>query len=203
MKLLLSLLLAGSMGTGLWLTRPRGPVPIEIVRPANQPLPSPTPLAPTPRARFTPTTRKGYWNIDVVGDFTLPATKTLTFAGAGRNLHVQQDWEKIFRRGFSSVNVAQMTDEEYQRGTLNPTFRSRLRPSRRAIWVAGQYFGDAPFSQAWVRDGRLAGELMFRRPNNAPNRRQTLYAAATELAGSCVVFGDCPPSGPKITWSKV
>ena len=78
-----------------------------IPDPAGQsltgPLPAPTPLTPTPRSRFTPTTRKGYWNIDVVTDFTLPATKSITFSAAGRNLHVAQDWGKLFRRGFSAI----------------------------------------------------------------------------------------------------
>lgn len=219
MKVLISLLLAGFLGTGWWLTRSHGTdsAPGEAVRlvgnsaagpvevqPTTRPLPPSTPLVPTPRARFTPTTRKGYWNIDVVGDFTLPANKTLTFCGAGRNLSVQQDWEKIFRRGFSSVNVGQMTPEEFQRtDRLNPNFRSRLQPSRRAIWLAGQYFGDAPFSLAWARNGRMAGQTTFRRPDNDPRRRQSLYAAAQEISGSCIVFGDCPPSGTKITWAKV
>lgn len=218
MKLLSSVALVGFLGTGWWLTRTYSPAVLRVadatdqfvaarIYPAatvSQPLPASTPLAPTPRARFTPTTRKGYWNIDVVGDFTLPANKTLTFSGAGRNLHVQQDWEKIFRRGFSSVNVGQMTAEEYQRSEpLNPAFRSRLRPSRRAVWLAAQYFADAPFSLAWARTGSLAGQTWFRRPDSDPNRRQSLYAAAAELAGSCIVFGDCPPAGPKITWGKV
>ncbi len=204
MKILLAALLTGTIGTGVWLGQPHGPAPVETVRPVTQPLPASTPLTPTPRARFTPTTRKGYWNIDVVGDFTLPATKTLTFAGAGRNLHVQQDWEKIFRRGFSSVNFIQMTPEEIQRDEpLNPNFRSRLRHSRRAIWLPGQYFGDAPFSLAWARNASMAGQTWFRRPNNDPNRRQSIYAAASEITGSCIVFGDCPPSGPKITWDKI
>ena len=55
-------------------------------------------LTPTPRANFTPTppAQKGYWNVDIVGDFYLPASKTMTFCGAGRNLHANQDREKLF-----------------------------------------------------------------------------------------------------------
>ncbi len=205
MKVLLSLLLAGSAGAGWWLTHPRGPAPIEVTQPANQPVPASTPLAPTPRARFTPTpaARKGYWNIDVVGDFTLPPTKTLTFCGAGRNLHVKQDWEKLFRRGFSAVDFTRMTPEEIQPEPYNPNFHSRLQPSRRAISVPGQYFGGPPFSQAWAHDGNKSSEVWYRRPDTDLNRRQSLYEAAREMTGSCVVFGDCAPTGRKITWGKI
>ena len=73
-----------------------------------------TPLASTPKTTnaFTPPEQKGYWNIDIVGDFYLPASKSMTFNGAGRNLHVDQDWEKLFRRGFTALDRTRMTYDE-------------------------------------------------------------------------------------------
>lgn len=203
MKLLITIVVASFAGIGWWFTHWRGPARIETEWPANQPLPPTTSLTPTPRAQFTPTTRKGYWNIDIVGDFTLPPTKTLTFSGAGRNLSVKQDWEKIFRRGFSSVNITQMTPEEYQPEPINPAFHSRLIPSRRAFNIPGQYFADPPFSILWARNSSLVGQTWFRRPDNDPKRTQSLFESVYGLCGSCIVFGDCPPTGPKITWSKI
>ena len=69
--------------------------------------------------------------------------------------------------------------------------------------MPGQYFGDPPFALGWARNGNLATQLWYRRSGNDPGRRQSLFEAAREFTGSCVVFGDCAPSGWKITWGTM
>ncbi|WP_234733500.1 hypothetical protein [Tellurirhabdus bombi] len=168
-------------------------------------LPASTPLQATPRQAFAPTTRKGYWNIDIVDDFTLPATKSLTFCGAGRNLHVEQDWAKLFRRGFSSIDRTRMVDEEY-RSDYSPKpdgWKSRLKPSQRALWIPGQYFSDQPFMLAWGKNGDLANQTWFKRPTGDPLARQSMYSAASELGGGCYMFNDCPPGKMLSSFSKI
>lgn len=203
MKYMLSFLLLSTVGSGWWYARQRGPEPVVMVQ--TQPMPPPTALSPTPRARFTPTARRGYWNIDVVGDFTLPPTKSLTFCGAGRNLHLNQDWSKLFRRGFTSIDKSRMVSEEYfseDEQRAHPR-RSRLSLSQRAISLGQNYFADPPFQLAWSRNSEKATETMFRRPDRAPNVRQTMARAASELAGGCVGFGDCPPGFMRNTYGKI
>jgi len=156
-------------------------------------LPTLSPLTPTPRAAFTPTPHKGYWNIDVVGDFTLPATKSLTFCGAGRNLHVAQDWGKIFRRGFSSVDQSRMVPEEIN-SPYHPkpgTWRSRLTLRQRAFWIPGQHFGDAPHALPWARSSEYASQTYFRRPAGDPAYQNSLYAAIEPLRHGCNTYNDC------------
>lgn len=179
-----------------------------IPDPAGQPLvgsiPAPTPLVTTPRGRFTPTTRKGYWNIDVVTDFTLPATKSVTFAGAGRNLHVAQDWSKLFRRGFSAIEQTRMEpgSERSDAPRTPPGWKSRLKQSQRALIVYQNYFGE-PFNIEWGKNQEKAPQMWYLRPNGDPNWRNSLYSAAAELAGGCVGFGDCPPTTMKSTFGLI
>lgn len=192
------------VGVYVWQTRPAEPA---VVRQAG-PLPAQTALTPTPRARFTPTpaTRRGYYNIDVVGDFTLPATKSITFSGAGRNLHVKQDWSKLFRRGFSSIAQTHMIrpDENWVDGTPPTGWKSRLAPNQRALILYGQYFTDA-FGLEWARNSEKAPQTVYRVPAspNARPSRNTIYQSAFELGGGCVGFGDCPPGGMKSTFGKI
>jgi hypothetical protein len=168
------------------------------------PLPAPTPLSATPRTNFMPTTRKGYWNIDVIGDFALPATKSITFCAAGRNLHVQQDWRKLFRRGFSAIEQTRMVQgqERIDGSTISPGWKSRLTQYQRALIIYRGYF-DAPFNLTWSSDPEKAAQTWYARPNNAPNARNSMLSAATELSGGCVGFGDCPPTGQKSTFGLI
>ncbi len=164
-----------------------------------------TPLVPTPRATFTPTTRKGYWNADVVGDFTLPATRSLTFSGAGRNLHVAQDWSKLFRRGFSSIDRTRMVPDETQDipGSRPANWRSRLAFSQRALVLYQNYFTQPVFNLTWAKNSDEAPNTFFRRAANDPARRNTLDAAMHELSGGCVGFNDCPSGYNLSTYSKI
>lgn len=211
MKLLLLGTVAGLAGAGYWFTLPAVPEPVALVM--QQPVPAQTQLAPTPRSSFTPTPyeRKGYYSMDIVSDFTLPATKTLTFCGAGRNLHVQQDRDKIFRRGFSAVdqsrmvaNVEQWSDDSPPRG-----WRTVLKQSQRSVIIYQNYFRDA-FGLDWARNSEKAVETVYRsvpglgRGNaSARTARSNLFTASSELAGGCVRFGDCPPGGMKNTFGYI
>ena len=169
------------------------------------------PLKATPKSDFTPTpaNQKGYWNIDVVGDFYLPASKSLTFNGAGRNLHVNQDWEKLFRRGFSALERTRMTDDEqYIPGfnTKPPGWKSRLVQSRRALALARNYFYDPPgnpFDLIWAKDAEYAPFTKFTRQKGDPDFRNSLGQAMYELDGGCNTFGDCPPSGEINTYGHM
>lgn len=206
MKLALIGSLTALVGLSLWLVRP-GAQPVPAVVHQQGPLPVQTALTATPRARFTPTpaTRKGYYNIDVVGDFTLPATKKLIFCAAGRNLHVAQDRDRIFRRGFSSVAQTHMVQKEEIWSDGNPPtgWRSPLLPSQRAVILYQNYFRDA-FGLAWAGNGELSNQVIFKSPPNArvPSR-STLYQSMMELRGSCINFGDCPPGDLKSTYGTV
>lgn len=207
MKLIALGLVASLAGLGFWYTHPAA-LPDPVAVPLQGPVPAQTALSPTPRARFTPTTRKGYYNIDVVGDFRLPATKTVTFCGAGRNLHVGQDRDKLFRRGFSSINQTHMIPqvEIWVDGFPAKGWRSSLQPSQRAWIVYQDYFANS-FGLGWGRNGNLAGEVTFKPPatGTAPARtnRNTMFQAAMELQGGCVGFGDCPPGGMQSTYGKI
>ena len=209
MKIVTSFLIASLAGFGFWFARSSAP-PDPVVASLQEPLPPLTPLQPTPRARFTPTpsSRRGFYNIDVVGDFSLPATKTITFCGAGRNLHVEHDWSKLLRRGFSAIDQTRMVpDAEQWRSTLSPPkgWKSRLSLSQRSMIIYQNYFTDA-FGLEWARNSDLAGQTTYRSgpasPNARPNRN-TLYQASVELAGGCVGFGDCAPTGWKSTFGKI
>ncbi len=168
-------------------------------------VPALTPLVPTPRAQFTPTTRKGYWNIDVVGDFTLPPTRSITFAGAGRNLHVNQDWSKLFRRGFSSIDWTRMVPDEVQDapGARPANWHSRLSFNQRALILYRGYFMLSAFNLTWANNSNEAPNVYFRRPPNHPARRNTIDAAMRELSGGCVFFNDCPSGYNQSTFSKI
>ena len=204
MKLLA--LVASLAGIGYWFSRPVLPDPVAIKQKGQ--LPAQTTLTPTPRARFTPTpsSRKGYYSLDVVGDFTLPATKTITFCGAGRNLHVQQDRTKIFRRGFSAVDQSRMVTgvEIWKDGFPTSRWRSSLQPSQRSVILYQAYFRDA-FGLAWAQNSDRAGETVYKAPGGASARpnRNTLYQASSELAGQCMGFGDCPSGGLKSTYGFI
>ncbi|TAE28104.1 MAG: hypothetical protein EAZ91_14990, partial [Cytophagales bacterium] len=166
-----------------------------------------TPLQPTPRQPFTPTPAsvRGYWNIDVVGDFTLPRTKSITFSGAGRNLHVAQDWSKLFRRGFSSIEQSRMTTDEI-RTPFDPKpagWRSRLTSDQRALIIYQDYLLPLPFNIPWAKQGDLAPFTYFEQPNGSPTPRQDLQSAMGELSGGCATFGDCDLSGNRSTFSKI
>ena len=196
-------------GAGYWYLRPAATTSVAAVH-RQGPAPAQTALAPTPRARFTPSTRKGYYNLDVVGDFRLPATRTITFCGAGRNLHVQQDRTKIFRRGFSAVDQSRMAAgvEIWKDGFPANGWKSTLQPSQRSLILYQAYFRDA-FGLAWASDSEKGVETMYRAP--APSRanasarisRNTLFQATSELAGGCFGFGDCPTGGMKSTYGKI
>jgi len=197
-----SLLLAGS-GIYWWSTQAPEPVAVRL----EGTLPQPTALTPTPRARFTPTpaNRKGYYNIDVVSDFTLPATKTITFCGAGRNLHVQQDRDKLFRRGFSAVEQTRMVPgvEIWTDGFPAAGWRSQLKPSQRSLILYQDYFANPPFELGWARNSEQASAVTYRPPANARTMRNTLFNASAELGGGCVAFGDCPPGSLKSTFGHI
>ncbi|AQG79646.1 hypothetical protein [Spirosoma montaniterrae] len=182
------------------LQQPPNPRPVAL----GGPLPAQTPLTPTPRARFTPTTRKGYYNIDVVSDFTLPASKALIFCGAGRNLHVRQDRDKLFRRGFSAVNQTHMIAEIEHWPTDNPPpgWRSSLKPSQRAVILYQNYFRDS-FGLPWAANSLKASETVYKTLPGAPASRNTLHQACHELSGACVGFGDCPPTGHQSTFGHI
>lgn len=191
--------------TGLWLSRSATlPEPVAVLEPGT--LPASTPLRPTPRARFTPTppTRRGYYNLDIVGDFTAPATKKLVFAAAGRNLHVQQDWSKLFRRGFSAVEQGSMVPNEelWPDENVPKGWRSRLTQRQRAVVLYQGYFRDA-FGLAWGGNGNLASTALYRAPATQPNSRQNIYQSGMELRGGCVRFGDCPPGGMLSTFGTL
>ena len=196
MKLIILGFVASFIGLGYWFLRPALPQPVAAT--LQGPVPTQTSLLVTPRAQFTPSTRKGYYSLDIVGDFTLPATKTLTFCGAGRNLHVQQDRSKIFRRGFSAVESSRMVPnvEIWKDGYPARGWKSALQQSQRSWVVYQNYFRDA-FGLAWAQNSEKASETVFR---SMPNRadasarvsHNTLFQASFELRGGCVGFGDCP-----------
>ena len=159
-------------------------------------LPAQTALTPTPRSSFTPSTRRGFYSLDVVGDFTLPATKSITFCGAGRNLHVKQDPTKIFRRGFSSVEQSRMIDKlEFWKHDFPPKgWQSNLRINQRA-WIVYQNYLRDSFGLGWAQNNEKAPETIYKLPPPRANQslnRNTLYQASMELRGSCLSFGDCP-----------
>ncbi|MVM41925.1 hypothetical protein GO730_36700 [Spirosoma sp. HMF3257] len=207
MKLIVVGLTACLAGAGYWVLRPALPEPTAIVLQGT--LPPQVALAATPRAQFTPSTRKGYYSLDVVGDFTLPTTKVLTFCGAGRNLHIQQDRTKIFRRGFSSVDQSRMVPnvEIWRDGFPAKGWKSTLKPSQRAWIIYQNHFRDA-FGLAWAQNSEKAGETIYRvdpsraRPS-APLNRNTLFQASTELRGGCLSFGDCPDVDWKSTFGLI
>ncbi len=163
-----------------------------------------TPLILTPRQAFTPTTGKGSWNIDIVGDFYLPKTKSVTWSGAGRNQHVAQDWSKLFRRGFSAIERGRMTPEEIQivKAPKAPGWKSRLTVDQRALILYRNYFLDSPFNLPWALDSELASQTFFLRPEG-PNSRESLGQAIFELDGGCVTFGDCPAGSEISTYGKI
>lgn len=168
-----------------------------------------TALIPSPRQSFTPTppSVRGYWNIDVVGDFNLPATKSITFSGAGRNLHVNQDWSKLFRRGFSSIDKSRMTPEEiridFTPANSSPSWRSRLTQEQRAVILYQNYFTSQPFNLQWAKNSELARYMYFQQPAGSATPRQSMGSAMAELTSGCVLFNDCPSSGPKSTFGKI
>ena len=204
MKIAASFLAISLAGFGFWFVRSSSP-PDAVAVSLRGPVPALTSLSPTPRARFTPSTRKGYYNIDVVGDFALPATKTITFAGAGRNLHAAQDRTKLFRRGFSAVDQSRMVPniEVWADGFPAKGWKSPLQPSQRSVVLYQDYFA-IPFGLTWARNSNLARDVVFRNPPQARTaNRNTLFQASTELQGGCVGFGDCPPGGMKSTFGKI
>ncbi|WP_020606296.1 hypothetical protein [Spirosoma spitsbergense] len=156
-------------------------------------------LTPTPRANFTPTPpeQKGYWNADVVGDFSLPASKTMTFCGAGRNLHANQDREKLFRRGFTAIEASRMTIDEKISGPESakpPGWTSPLKQSQRALIVYQNYLyypPDNPFNLLWARRDSYAPYTYFRRPPGDPYILNSVGAAMDHMAYECAAFGDC------------
>ncbi len=170
-----------------------------------------TPLMPTPRATFTPTpaTQKAYWNIDVVGDFFLPPSKSLTFSAAGRNLHVTQDWAKLFRRGFTAIERTRMTSDELRLPGGDPKpagWKSRLKQSQRALIIGRNALYDPPtnpFNLKWAADGNDAPNTWFFRPKGDPNFRNSLGQAMSEQDGGCYGFGDCPPNGEINTYGRI
>jgi hypothetical protein len=173
----------------------------------QQKLPPLTPLTPTPRASFRPATRKGFWNIDVVSDFQLPPTKALIFSGAGRNLHVDYAWDKLFQRGFSAIDQTRMVaGKEFLADPADPSDRfsprgwtSRLKPSQRSLTLYRNYFTQDVFGLAWGGDSELARETWYRRTQRDRQARRSVFNASMELCGQCVNYGDCPPSGMKNT----
>lgn len=203
MKVLALCGLLGLTGAGVWYAQPHGPADPTPVRLTGS-MPPLTTLTPTPRTRFAPTTRRGYYNLDVVGDFTLPATKSITFAGAGRNLTVEQDWSKLFRRGFSSIAQTHMVEgkERWTNGFPPAGWRSRLAFNQRALILYNDYF-TGPFGLEWARDGNKGPSTQYRTAPGARTSRNTVFQSAMELQGSCVGFGDCPPGGMQNTFSKV
>lgn len=204
MKIFLISLVAGTLGAGYWYVssiRESGSVSTTH----SGALPTQTKLTPSPRQSFTPTTRKGYWNPDVVGDFTLPATKSITFHAAGRNLHVEQDWSKLFRRGFSSIDKSRMVPEEF-RSPWNPKppgWTSRLKPSQRALTIGQGYMADPPFNISWSRSGDNGPGTWYVRPWGDQNFKNSVAVAIQELNGECENFGDCGNDKKLITYSKI
>ncbi len=165
-----------------------------------------TPLNATPRQAFTPTPQsvRGYWNIDVVGDFTLPPTKSITFSGAGRNLHVNQDWSKLFRRGFSSIDRSRMTIEEVNSEPNRPAnWTSRLSFQQRALVLYQDYLALPPFNLPWARNSAFASSTFFEQPSGSGTPRQSLAAAMGDLSATCVGFNDCASSGNLSSFSKI
>lgn len=159
-------------------------------------VPAQTALRPTPRSQFTPSTRKGFYNIDVVGDFTIPATKKIIFNAAGRNLHVQQDRTKLFRRGFSAVDRSRMVpdvevwhDESTPRG-----WKSALTISQRSFIVYRNYFTDS-FNIPWGGNSDKAPETIYKTTSTAEADKNNIYQACVSLRGGCYYFGDCSPNG--------
>ncbi|MBD2704564.1 hypothetical protein IC229_28240 [Spirosoma sp. BT702] len=202
--IVLAITVVGSLG--IWYLLPRGlpdPDPVYLIGS----LPPQTALTPTPRSRFTPTTRKGYYNIDVVDDFTLPATKTITFCGAGRNLHVAQDRTKLFRRGFSAVDQSRMVPnvEIWKDGFPAKGWKSPLDIRQRSWIVYRNYFTDS-FGLNWAINSDMGNETVYKAPAPKPGariNRNTLYQASSELSGGCIAFGDCPPGGMKSTYGFI
>ncbi|WP_020600566.1 hypothetical protein [Spirosoma panaciterrae] len=207
MKFLSLAFLISLFGAGVWYVRSRVPEPVAGVQLIGN-LPPQTALSPTPRSRFTPSTRKGYYSLDVVSDFTVPTTKSITFCGAGRNLHVKQDPTKIFRRGFTAVERSRMIPNvEIWGGDSYPPggWKSTLQINQRASILYRGYFRDS-FGLGWSEDNGKADQTMYRvaapRPN-APLNRQTVFQSALELNGNCVGFGDCPSTGWKSTYGLI
>jgi hypothetical protein len=207
MKLFTSGLLIALAGIGYWYWQTVRLSTADAVY-LSEPLPPQTRLTATPRAQFTPTpsSRKGYYSLDIVSDFTLPVTKTITFCGAGRNLHVQQDRTKIFRRGFSAVDQSRMVPgvEIRKDGQQPAGWKSPLAPSQRSVILYRGYFRDS-FGLGWAEDSQKANETIYRIPpvGTTPPSRNTLYQASMELSGGCYGFGDCPPGGMKSTFGFI
>ena len=202
MKLIAFLLVGGLAVAGYWFGYATLPDPVGIE--LEGPLPAQTHLSATPRAKFTPNTRKGYYNIDVVGDFSVPETKKIIFNGAGRNLHVKEDRAKIFRRGFNAVDRGRMVpDVEFWSGDYPPAgWKSALKISQRSTILYQNYFRDS-FGIGWAADNSKAAEVIYQSPSNAQGTQKSLYQAASELKGGCVGFGDCPPTGWKSTYGTI
>jgi hypothetical protein len=171
-------------------------------------LPLQTALTTTPRSQFTPTTRRGYWNADVVGDFALPKTKTLTFSGAGRNLYAGANRTKLFRRGFSSIDQTRMffgTEIAYADRPMPAGWKSALPLEQRAYTVYRNVVQGPPHNLEWAWKGDLAGQTRFRAPANARggDLQQNILAVAQRLQTGCGNFGDCVPGNPRLTVGKV
>ena len=189
MKLIALLFAASLTGASIWVWQrtPPNPVAVEL----QGPIPKQTKLASTPRTQFIPNIRKGYYNIDVVGDFTAPSTKKIIFNGAGRNLHVQQDRTKLFRRGFTAVDKSRMVPNiEIWGGEYPPPgWKSQLSIPQRSLIIYQNYFRDG-FGLAWAADNGKAPETIYKTASTAPDRKD--LQIASELRGTCVGFGDCP-----------
>ena len=168
-------------------------------------------LTPTPKTDGAPAIveQKGYWNIDVVHDFYLPPSKSLVFCGAGRNLHVQQDWSKLFRRGFTAIERTRMTYDEQRIPIYNEKpvdWKSRLTQSQRALIVPQNHFyypPDNPYNLLWARQDSYAPYTYFRRPPGDPYILNSVGAAVDQLSDGCRVFGDCPPTGQVSTYGSI
>jgi hypothetical protein len=186
--------LGGSLAGGYFYTLEPHPVATSVVT-------QEVALMPTPRQNFKPSSNKGYWNIDIVDDFVCPPTKTIVFCGAGRNLHIKQSWDKLFRRGFSAIDLTRMTADEINTpyNTKPPGWKSRLAFSQRALWVGAAYFANSPFELEWARNSNVAPQTLY----DQQATRQTLAQAMRELAGGCDMFGDCPPKQQMSTFSKI
>ncbi|HEX9955843.1 MAG TPA: hypothetical protein VGA96_01260, partial [Fibrella sp.] len=200
----LVLILAASLTGGLLVTSTDRKLHSKGAE-VSGPLPAQTSLTPTPRSTFTPTTRKGYWNINVVDDFTLPKTKSITFSGAGRNLYMK-DWSILFRRGFSSIDRTRMIfDSEIAQdiSKLPKGWKSRLTFEQRADAVGQHHFRVAPFNIAWAGNSELAPETYFRPPANARGSIQNIQSAIQAMAGTCEAFGDCPNGVRSSGYSKI
>ncbi|GAB4016067.1 hypothetical protein [Spirosoma koreense] len=202
MKLIAVLVATGLTGAGLWFWQRIPPTPVAVE--LQGPLPTQTALVPTPRSTFTPTTRKGYYNIDVVGDFDLPNTKKIIFNGAGRNLFVQQDRAKLFRRGFSAVDKSRMVpDVEIWHDDAPPVgWKSKLAISQRSSIIYQNYFRDG-FQLAWAGDNSKASDVIYKTTVHDALNRNNLYQACVELKGGCIGFGDCPSTGWASTFGTI